>query len=423
MILRKKMWLLVISGVLLTVGTAPSLQAEGINWQSDFGIARQTARQQGKPLLVHFWSESCGPCKKLDQYVFPHPDVARSVNEVIAVKVNTREQRRLAQQFGIKRIPTDVLLAPDGRELGRGISPSTVNAYIAMVKRAVHLQQNSRDRTGLSQLADISRQRDPYLVGQTGYASDNGTRNPAGFGADSQHSQPANAGGVGSGRNAEQRTQNSDLAGSGSFQPRGGEFQDPRTKPDQSNRNTHQTPRTNTADANAAQRSEDRSPSDNPYFGGAGSRGHARPNPQPSASNSGQVQQSVAKPKFALDGFCPVSLVEKRRWTKGDPRWGVVHRGQTYVFASEANAKKFWTDPDAFSPMLSGFDPVKFAEQRQWIVGKRQFGVFYKDENSGKTSIVLFADEGALQRFWTDPKRYSGQVQQALQLNGQSHLR
>jgi protein disulfide-isomerase len=131
----------------------------------------------------------------------------------------------------------------------------------------------------------------------------------------------------------------------------------------------------------------------------------------------------VAKPKFALDGFCPVSLVEERRWAKGDPRWGVVHRGQTYVFASEANAKKFWTDPDAFSPMLSGFDPVKFAEQRQWFVGKRQFGVFYKDENSGKTSIVLFADEGALQRFWTDPKRYSGQVQQALQLNGQSHLR
>lgn len=113
-----------------------------------------------------------------------------------------------------------------------------------------------------------------------------------------------------------------------------------------------------------------------------------------------------------------VSLLEERRWSKGDPRWGVVHRGQTYVFASEAKAKKFWAEPDAYSPMLSGFDPVKFAEDQKWVPGKRQFGVFYKDQRSGKTAVVLFADEAALQRFWQSPEAYSGRVQQAMQYSG-----
>lgn len=442
MIVHKKNSLLVVSSLLLLVGTATCLQSEEIAWQSDVGKARQMAREQGKPLLVHFWSESCGPCKKLDRYVFPHPDVARVVNGVVPVKVNTRQQRKVAQQFGIKRIPTDVLIAPDGREVWRGISPSTVNAYIGMVNRAVHLQQTASDRTGLSGLAAAARHRSQQsvghqtgFVGQTGYAPKRGpasaprqvanlqnslSDNP--YASNPSDSSPPNQGREQLSRNDLASGGGSFQVGGGAFQPGGGAFRRPQaSSPPQSPPQQQPAPAPTDAGNNSAvrrPRSDQPRPTENPHFARAPRRPAPRPQTPPTKPARPRTQQAAAKPKFALAGYCPVSLLEERRWSKGDPRWGVVHRGQTYVFASEAKAKKFWAEPDAYSPMLSGFDPVKFAEDQEWVPGKRQFGVFYKDQRSGKTAVVLFADEAALQRFWQSPEAYSGRVQQAMQYNG-----
>ena len=42
-----------------------SAQSEGMPWRTDFQAARAEAQQSGKLLLVHFWTETCGPCKLL----------------------------------------------------------------------------------------------------------------------------------------------------------------------------------------------------------------------------------------------------------------------------------------------------------------------------------------------------------------------
>ncbi|HVW36198.1 MAG TPA: hypothetical protein VHB99_02795, partial [Pirellulales bacterium] len=37
-------------------------------------------------------------------------------------------------------------------------------------------------------------------------------------------------------------------------------------------------------------------------------------------------------PPLALEGFCPVTLMEKKAWHEGDTRYSAVHQGQIYVF-------------------------------------------------------------------------------------------
>ena len=37
-------------------------------------------------------------------------------------------------------------------------------------------------------------------------------------------------------------------------------------------------------------------------------------------------------PPVALDGCCPVELVENDRWVRGTAKVSVVHRGRTYLF-------------------------------------------------------------------------------------------
>ena len=108
-------------------------------------------------------------------------------------------------------------------------------------------------------------------------------------------------------------------------------------------------------------------------------------------------------PPLGLDGYCPVTLVEREKWVKGDPKFGAYHRGRTYLFVSAEAQAKFLQNQgfDKFAPALSGYDPVKYAERGELVDGKRVHGVFFHNQ------VFLFADEVGLQQFWTDPERYA----------------
>ena len=113
-----------------------------------------------------------------------------------------------------------------------------------------------------------------------------------------------------------------------------------------------------------------------------------------------------------MDGYCPVSLVEKSTWTKGDVRWGANHRGRTYLFTSATEQARFLASPDRYAPVLSGNDPVRYSERGELVAGSRKHGVFYHNQ------VYLFADEASLERFWGSPERFANIVRQAMQPRG-----
>lgn len=123
--------------------------------------------------------------------------------------------------------------------------------------------------------------------------------------------------------------------------------------------------------------------------------------------DQGLVPASQAPPT-ALEGYCPVTLLEQGKWKRSDPKFGAIHRGRTYLFATEAEQKKFLADPDAFSPVLSGFDAVAFSQHGHLVEGKRSYGLKYNKQ------IFLFADEASLQAFSKNPQAFAEQARQAM---------
>jgi thiol-disulfide isomerase/thioredoxin/YHS domain-containing protein len=123
-----------------------------------------------------------------------------------------------------------------------------------------------------------------------------------------------------------------------------------------------------------------------------------------------------ARPPLGLDGFDPVTLIERHRstpndphcWVQGDPRWGVVHRGTVYLFAGPNEQRRFLADPDRYSPALSGNDPIIAFDQGRLVQGTRQFGTFYGDRVylfSSSENLAKFAQRSEVAQHYADEVR------------------
>ncbi len=117
-------------------------------------------------------------------------------------------------------------------------------------------------------------------------------------------------------------------------------------------------------------------------------------------------------PPVGLDGFCPVTLSEQKRWVKADPQWGAVHRGRTYLFAGPQEQQRFMEQPDQFSPVMAGNDPVIAFETGKYLSGRRELGVFHQGR------VYLFASSQSLGQFKKSPQRYAAEVLQVERTSG-----
>lgn len=142
----------------------------------------------------------------------------------------------------------------------------------------------------------------------------------------------------------------------------------------------------------------------------------------PPAATASTAPPLPARPPLGLDGYCPVTLIERHHqtpndphcWVQGDPRWGVVHRGIVYLFAGPEEQKRFLADPDRYSPALSGNDPVMAFDQGRLEMGSRQYGTFFGDR------IYLFSSQENYRKFASNPdiaRRYADEVRQAEAIN------
>ncbi len=454
-----------LAAALLLFAFAPNLRAEeAIQWAPNLPAAVNMASRQNQLVLIHFWAPNCPPCRALEQNVFTRQDVAQAIQrDFVPVKINAAAMPDTAKKYGVDRWPMDVIITPAGYALHTTVSPQDPREYMQVIGSVAAQRQPGRNLTAAAaatattaattnpdrsggwgeQPQQYQQQQQPRAeLGQYGsqfsQAPQQGQQSR--FAADESrwqdqrppqgNSAPADRwGGQQQAQYGAQYANN--YAADQAAQPRQDQYQQ-QSQPqgaaaaggrwqDQPAGNPQESQFSRYGDQQYGQQQYDdrgNSPSaeqprprqtNNPYMDG---RGGETMRPENPAARQGQPQgpqgQAAGGPPLALDGYCPVTLVNDNKWQPGDKRFGIIHRGQLYLFTSEAQKQQFWKDPDLYAPILSGNDPVAFAESGQSVAGSRRHGVFFRNQ------IYLFTSEQSLEKFWASPGRYADIAHQAM---------
>ncbi|MGY8770382.1 MAG: DUF255 domain-containing protein [Pirellulales bacterium] len=359
-----------LSLLILTASISVAGAQDLVHWAPNLEAAKQMASKQNKLVLVHFWGDNCPPCRALEANVFTDAEFASSVDRnYVPVKINAQRMPATARQFGVDRWPQDVIITPSGQRVFQTVSPSQIGQYTSMLT-----QISAKVKTRKQELAANAP---PANVGPTANTPGNATQ--------SRFSSP--------------RT----TLASNQQQPNAPAFNQ---QPQPAVNNTPVIPNGIRSNDPIVRAQVASAPVAN-----TGNRFSAQPVIGPAAPVT-QSSTPIAKalpPNVALEGFCCVTLAEKTAWTQGDARWGAVHLGKVYLFATEADQKTFLSDPNKYSPVLSGNDPVAFAQSGKLVAGNRRHGLAYLG------SLYLFSSQASLEQFIAEPTKYHAVVAQAMQ--------
>lgn len=341
------------------VGQAsPAKPGDGsLKWQTDLAATQRLARASGRIVLIHFGGTWCEPCRRLEQNVFSQPGFGRDLaTRYVAVKIDPRQQQELAKEYGVRAVPCDVVTTPSGQLVIRLESPDTAAAYTATLNRVADNVLGPASGTAQAAGANVAATIPP--------------------------TQPTAAQPGSPDRHADNNHQR---------------------QPPPAAATTAASSRPPTAPPNPAPTAQP------PAVTGVAHESPAAAQSATAATNTAPPATDAQHPPFALDRFCTVTLVEKRRWAKGSEQWGAIHRGRTYLFISAEAQKAFLANPDRYSPACAGNDPVLHVENHQEVPGKREHGAFYNNR------IYLFSSEDTFQRFHRNPAPYTADVSRPTQ--------
>ncbi len=119
------------------------------------------------------------------------------------------------------------------------------------------------------------------------------------------------------------------------------------------------------------------------------------------APPGGSGERAGQEAPLALEGYCPVSILEMRKWVKGDPAHQSVYDGRTYRFANAQGKQMFDANAAKYIPALGGDCVVALVEMNRRVPGNIRHASIHEGR------LYLFSDADGHKMFQANPAKYA----------------
>jgi thiol:disulfide interchange protein len=136
----RRPWLAVAVAGLLMAGLAQTGEAASrIRWGGSLPTAMAKAKKTNQLVLVDFYADWCGWCKKLDQDTYRNSRVVTLMKQFVPVKLNAEKAgRAAAQKYGVEGFPTIIVLNRNDEVV------SQISGYMPPKQFGDHMQAVAR---------------------------------------------------------------------------------------------------------------------------------------------------------------------------------------------------------------------------------------------------------------------------------------
>ena len=331
-------------------------------WEHDFESALSRAQDSQQPLLIHFHAGWCGPCRSMERNVLNTAEVLSKLStNIVGVKVETDGRRELVRRYGITTLPSDVIIAPDGKVIHRASGATSRAGYVAKLTRygrAAHTSSPNGVVQSATRRTSGAMSRQPMLTQAV-------TESESGVAASAPSAVVPESEVVTSETSAAVRE--STVAAS---------------------------------ESKVAMQDLEIEAEGWSAFDAEFTQIDSAEDPEPSFTTTLRRESGG---RFGLDGYCPVSLSTESRWVRGVTEFQYKYQRVTYSLSTAAHLKMFTANPDKYIPYLHGCDPVALENDSRIQLGAIELGASYRKR------AYFFASENNRASFLKTPEKFSAE--------------
>ena len=143
---RRSRWTLIVIGIVWVAVLARSNFSDPVlvGWADDYAEAISTSAITGRSALLYFTSGGCPNCRKMDR-VFADPEVVRSVQGFVPVRIDAWQERELANRFNVIGVPAYVVVDSGGRMIAHDIGYKPAHEFTRFLEHARSVTPSQKD--------------------------------------------------------------------------------------------------------------------------------------------------------------------------------------------------------------------------------------------------------------------------------------
>ena len=139
-------------------------------WHHNYDTAIAEAKKSGKPVVLHFYADWCGPCRAMEQNVLNTNTVTSLLGDkIIGAKINVDQYGELKGQFGVSTFPSDVFIKADGTVITKSSGKMDANTYASVISSIAAKASPAKRKNPIVVVSREVRQQDK-TIGLKGFS-------------------------------------------------------------------------------------------------------------------------------------------------------------------------------------------------------------------------------------------------------------